>query len=169
MTVIVTPPAVESGLRWTFPTYHERRLANGLRVLRYDCPGQYVVAASLLLDLPLSAEPRELEGVAGLAGRSLTKGAAGRSAEEFADALALCGADLDASAFPDGFAVRLAAPTVQLEEAMQLMADAVLAPEFFPEEVAHEQRLRLEESAFPHLPGVISGGKRSASARLAMD
>ena len=145
MTVIDSPPPVSPAVGWTFPAYAERRLGNGLRVLRYDCPGQYVVAASLLFDLPLTAEPRELEGVAGLVGRCLTRGAAGRSAEAFADALALCGADLDAAAFPDGFAVRLSAPTLNLERALGLMADAVTAPEFHAEEFEHEQRLRLEE------------------------
>lgn len=145
MTVITSPPTVEPARGWTFPEYAETRLDNGLRVLRYDCPGQYVVSASLLFDLPLSAEPRNIEGVAGLVGRSLTKGAAGKDAEEFADAVALCGADLDASAFPDGFAVRLAAPVTKVADALGLMADVVVAPEFAEDEVTHEQQLRLEE------------------------
>ena len=130
MTVISSPPPVEPARGWTFPAYAETHLDNGLRVLRYDCPGQYVVAASLLFDLPLTAEPREHEGVAGLLGRCLAQGAAGRDAEEFADALALCGADLDASAFPDGFTVRLASPVLRLRNALALMADAVRSPEF---------------------------------------
>jgi predicted Zn-dependent peptidase len=145
MTVITSPPAVEPARGWTFPAYAESRLDNGLRILRYDCPGQYVVSATLLFDLPLTAEPRELEGVAGLVGRCLTRGAAGKDAEQFADALALCGADLDAAAFPDGFAVRLAAPVIRVAEALRLMADAVLSPAFSEDEFAHEQQLRLEE------------------------
>ncbi len=153
MTTITTPPEVPPAQGWSFPTYAESRLSNELRVLRYDCPGQYVVSATLLFDLPLTMEPRELEGVAGLVGRCLTKGAAGRGAEEFADALALCGADLDAAAFPDGFAVRLSAPTIHLADALELMADSVLSPEFADDEFEHEQQLRLEEidqaSAYP--------------------
>jgi len=153
MTTITTPPEVPPAQGWSFPTYAESRLSNGLRVLRYDCPGQYVVSATLLFDLPLTTEPRELEGVAGLVVRCLTKGAAGRGAEEFADALALCGADLDAAAFPDGFAVRLSAPTIHLADALALMADSVLSPEFADDEFEHEQQLRLEEidqaSAYP--------------------
>lgn len=153
MDVVTSPPPVQPARGWTFPEYAESRLDNGLRVLRYDCPGQYVVSASLLFDLPLTAEPRDREGVAGLVGRCLTKGAAGRDAEEFADALALCGADLDAAAFPDGFSVRLAAPVLEIPDALALMADAVMAPEFSEDEFAHEQKLRLEEidqaSAYP--------------------
>jgi zinc protease len=153
MTTIATPPEVAPAQDWSFPSYAESHLDNGLRVLRYDCPGQYVVAATLLFGIPLTVEPREREGVAGLVGRCLTKGAAGRGAEEFADALAMCGADLDAAAFPDGFAVRLSAPTIHLADALGLMADAVLAPEFAEDEFEHEQQLRLEEidqaSAYP--------------------
>lgn len=145
MTIIETPPAVVPATGWSFPAYHEDRLENGLGVLIYDCPGQFVIAASLLLDVPLSAEPRDIEGVATLTGRCLTQGAAGRSAEEFADALALCGADLDASAFPDGFAVRLSVPVGQLATALQLMADATVSAEFFEDDFEHERRLRLQE------------------------
>jgi len=145
VTVIDTPPTVAPAAGWTFPTYVERRLDNGMRVLRYDCPGQYVVASTVLFELPLTSEPRDLEGVAGLVGRCLTQGAAGRTAEEFADALALCGADLDATAFPDGFALRLAAPMINLERGLRLMADAIRAPEFYVDEFDHEKQLRLEE------------------------
>ena len=145
MTIIDAPPNVALALDWTFPSYAEQRLGNGLRVLVYDCPGQFVIAATLLIDVPLSAEPRDVEGVAGLVGRCLVRGSAGRSAEEFADALALCGADLEASAAPDGLSVRLAVPTVHLADGLRLMADAVTAPEFSEAEFDHERRLRLQE------------------------
>ncbi len=145
MTTVDTPPEVVPATGWTFPAYRVDHLDNGLRVLVYDCPGQFVIAASLLFDVPLSVEPRDVEGVATLTGRCLTQGAAGLSAEEFRDALALCGADLDASAFPDGFALRLSVPVRQLTKALQLMADATVRPEFFEDEFDHEKRLRLEE------------------------
>lgn len=145
MSVRTTSPPVMAAADWRFPVVTESWLDNGLRVLAYDCPGQYVVAASLLFDVSLTAEPRSHEGVAGLTGRCLTRGAAGKTAEEFADAVALCGADLDASAFPDGFAVRLAGPATTLAAGLGLMADAVLRPTFAADEFAQEQRLRLEE------------------------
>lgn len=140
-----TVPAVLPAVGWRFPAVEDRRLDNGLRILAYHCPGQYVVTASLLFDVPLNAETREREGVAGLTGRCLTQGAAGRTAEEFADALALCGADLDGSAFPDGFAVRLSVPVTHLRSGLDLMADAVTEPTFAATDFEHEKRLRLQE------------------------
>ncbi|MDX6316717.1 MAG: zinc protease [Nocardioidaceae bacterium] len=172
MTVRELPPDVPRAADWRFPTAVERRLDNGLRVLMYDCRGQYVVSASLLFDVDLGAEPRSREGVAGLTGRCMSRGAAGRSAEEFADAIALCGADLDAAAFADGFAIRLSVATTNLSPALGLMADAVIRPTFAAEEFAKERRLRLQEidqsHAYPEhvatedLNGALFGEARSA-------
>jgi zinc protease len=145
VSVRESPPSVGPAADWRFPEVTERRLDNGLRVLMYHCPGQYVIFASLLFDVSLSAEPRSREGVAGLTGRCMPRGAAGKSAEQFADAIAMCGADLDASAFADGFAVRLAVPATNLPRALDLMADAVVRPSFSAEEFAKEKRLRLQE------------------------
>ncbi len=145
MTVQQTPPSVVPAAGWTFPAVAETRLPNGIRMLAYHCPGQHVFAASLLFDVPLIVEPRDLEGVAGLTGRCLTQGAAGLSAEDFADALVLCGADLDASASTDGFTVRLNAPVTHLGDALALMTASVVSPDFVDSEFEHEKRLRLQE------------------------
>lgn len=150
MTALEQPPEVLPAADWRFPQAHESVLDNGMRVLVYHCPGQFVVNASLLFDVPLNAEPRTLEGVAGLTGRCLTRGAAGRDAEEFADALALCGADLEGTAFPDGFSVRLSSPVSHLREALSLMADVVRSPAFDSSEFDHEQLLRLREIDHAH-------------------
>jgi len=46
----VTPPGP-----WAFPDpTSDWTLDNGLRVLAYDVPGQYVISASLVVPLPLS-------------------------------------------------------------------------------------------------------------------
>ncbi len=172
MALHETPPAVAPALDWTFPAGAETVLDNGLRLLTYNCPGQHVVASSLVFDVPLTAEPRELEGVAGLTGRCLTKGAAGRSAEAFADELALRGADLAASASLDAFTVRLSAPSTRLATSLDLMADTVRSPLFDDAEFKHEQRLRLQEidqaNAYPqhvaveHLNAALFGSARAA-------
>lgn len=145
MMLASAPPPVGVPTDWRFPTYEQSRLPSGLRVLAYHCPGQYVVAASLLFDVPLSAEPRDREGVAELTARCLTRGAGEMSAEEFADALASSGADLEGSASPDGFALRLTVPMTQLPRGLDLMAVAVSSPTFAEEEFTHERALRLQE------------------------
>ncbi|MEJ7741574.1 MAG: hypothetical protein WKF73_02900 [Nocardioidaceae bacterium] len=74
MTTQVTPPLVRPADTWRFPEAREHRLSNGMRVLAYDCPGQYVIAASLLFDVTLDEEPRDIEGVAAMVARCLTQG-----------------------------------------------------------------------------------------------
>ena len=136
-------------------------------------PGQYVVSATLLFDVPLNAEPPENEGVAGLVARCLMRGAGGLSADDFSDALAACGAELDAAATPDGFAVRLSVPASQLGRGLDLMAMAVTEIRRTPsKEFEQEQRLRLQEiehgKAYPGavtvelLNGALFGDARAA-------
>ena len=145
MTLTEVPPPVGVPSDWRFPAYDESRLPNGLRVLVYHCPGQYLVAASLLFDVPLNAEPPEREGVAELAARCLTRGVGERSAEEFADALARAGASLEGSVSPDAFTLRLTVPVTRLSSGLNLMAEAIGEATFSHQEFAHEKALRLQE------------------------
>jgi predicted Zn-dependent peptidase len=138
-------PAVRPPVDWRFPGVRESRLDNGIRLLTAHCPGQYVVHASLLFDVPLNAEPRPVEGVAALVARCLPRGAAGLSADDFSDALAAAGAELEASAAPDCFIVRLSVPESHLRRGLELMALAVTSPSFGAREFEQERRLRLQE------------------------
>lgn len=140
-----TPPAVQPASQWRFPTAQESTLGGGVRVLALHCPDQYVAAVSLVFPFGLTAEPRGREGVAGLMARCLTLGAGGRDAEELADALARCGADLDAAAGSEAFTVRLDVPLTHLEEGLRLLADVVARPVLDADELEHERDQRLEE------------------------
>lgn len=150
MTLLSSPPPVQAAADWCFPAARQTQLDNGITVLAYHCPEQFVVSASMLFDVPLNAEPRDREGVAGMVARCMTQGAGDRSAEGFADALALCGADLQGAAFPDGLALRLAVPRTHLATALALMADSLSSPTFAVEEFEHERRLRLQEIEQSH-------------------
>lgn len=145
MTTLDSPPPVDATADWRFPACNEQRLDNGLRVLVYQCPGQYVAAAALVFDVPLNAERPEVEGVAELTARCLTRGTSVRTAEEFADQLAMCGAELEASASLDAFLVRLTVPVPHLTRGLQLMADALSDAAYAEAEVTHERTLRLQE------------------------
>ena len=69
----------------------------------------------------------------------------GLSADDFSDALAACGAELEASASPDGFSVQLSVPVSQLARGLDLMAMAVAEPSYAAKEFEQEKRLRLQE------------------------
>lgn len=142
---VEAPPEVVPALDWRFPEARESELTNGIRLLAYHCPGQYVVSTSLVFVLPLNAEPRDKEGVAALIARCMVRAAGGMSPDDFSDALAACGAELDASASPDGFSVQLSVPASQLARGLDLMAMAVTEPSYAAKEFEQERRLRLQE------------------------
>ncbi len=60
MTACPDPAAARSAPPgpWSFPTADAQRLANGIDVVVYQLPGQQVIAAHLVLDVPLTAEDR---------------------------------------------------------------------------------------------------------------
>ena len=87
MSTFPPQPPIEAPGQWHFPTPRQDRLSNGIEVLTYQLPGQYVISAQLVLDLPLTAEDRDTEGVATICARTLDEGTRTHGGEEFAELL----------------------------------------------------------------------------------
>ncbi|WP_037579382.1 M16 family metallopeptidase [Phaeacidiphilus oryzae] len=130
---------------WAFPTPARGALPNGLTVLRCHRPGQQLVAVELVLDAPLTAEPREQEGVATIMARSFSEGTDTLDAEAFAAELERAGATLDAHADHTVVSLSLEVPNSRLERGLSLLADAVRAPAFPDAEVERVVANRLDE------------------------
>jgi predicted Zn-dependent peptidase len=136
----VTPPGP-----WEFATPDEHRLDNGLRLLTYDIPGQYVISVRTVVPFPLSAEPREAEGVAAIMARMLDEGTAEYTSEEFAELLERKGIALGAGVNDAGLAVDLDVPKGNLEEALDLLRQVLADPVFPQPELDRHLRTRLAE------------------------
>ena len=121
------PPAA-----WQFATPTRHTLSNGIELLAYDIPGQYVISVRTVLPFPLSVEPREVEGVATIMARLLDEGTAEHSPEEFAELLERKGIALGASVTDGGLGVDLDVPKRRLGEALDLLRQALAEP-VFPE------------------------------------
>jgi predicted Zn-dependent peptidase len=130
---------------WAFPAPVRSTLPNGLTVLRCDRPGQKLVAAELLLDAPLAAEPAGLDGVATILARAFNEGTETLSAEEFAGELERAGANLDAHADHTSLQLSLEVPASRLERGLTLLADAVRAPALPEDEIERLVANRLDE------------------------
>ncbi len=144
----VTAPAVAPPPHWSFPRpTRSTRLDNGLDVLWYRLPGQHVLAATLVLDVPLTREPRELEGVATIAARTLDEGTADHPGEQFAERLEAVGAALGIHVSLSGQQVLLDVPVTRVGEALPLLAEAVRQPLLEPADVDRHVALRLAEIA----------------------
>ncbi|MDX6323273.1 MAG: zinc protease [Propionibacteriaceae bacterium] len=145
MTAFPPQPAIDPAGHWEFPTPVTSRLDNGLEVIVYQLPGQHVIASHLILDTPLNAEARELEGVATITARTLDEGTLLHGGDEFAELLETEGAGLGVDVSLAGLQAVLDVPVTRLDRALELFAEAVIQPAFADEDVNRHVQLRLAQ------------------------
>ena len=142
---VVERPEVSAPEPWSFPVAKRDGLANGLGVVSYDIPGQYVISVRLAVPMPLDGEPREREGIATIMARTLDEGTARHTAEEFAELLTRKGIAFGAGASESGLIVDLDVSKSHLREALDLLSQAVREPAFPANEVSRHVKTRLAE------------------------
>lgn len=145
MTDVTTRPDVTPPQPWSFPEATRHRLDNGLGIVCYDTPGQYVISLRLVVPLPLAAEPRDREGIATIMSRTLDEGTQRHSAEEFAELLERKGIALGAGMSEGGLTVELEVSKRHLGDALDLLSQAVREPVFPEAEVSRHKKIRLAE------------------------
>jgi len=138
-------PEVSPPEPWTFPEAQRAGLDNGLGVVSYDVPGQYVISVRLAVPMPLDREPRDREGIATIMARTLDEGTARHTSEEFAELLERKGIALGAGASESGLVVEIDVPKRHLSEALDLLSQAVREPAFPANEVTRHIKTRLAE------------------------
>ncbi|HEY5822634.1 MAG TPA: pitrilysin family protein [Propionibacteriaceae bacterium] len=145
MTAFLPQPAVgEPGL-WSFPASQRSRLSNGIEVITFALPGQQVISAHLVLDVPLNAESRDIEGVATLCSRVLDEGTLTHGGEEFPELLETEGAGFGVEVSLAGLQAVLDVPASHLDRALELFAEAVIQPALADTDVNRHVQLRLAE------------------------
>ena len=127
---VLQRPGVSAPEPWSFPQAQRGELANGLGVVSYDIPGQYVISVRLAVPMPLDLEPPEREGIATIMARTLDEGTARHTAEEFAELLERKGIALGAGVSDSGLIVDLDVSKRHLREALDLLSQAVREPAF---------------------------------------
>ena len=142
---VLERPEVSPPEPWSFPDAQRAELPNGLRVVSYDVPGQYVISVCLAVPMPLEREPRDLEGIATIMARTLDEGTARHTAEEFAELLERKGIALGAGVSDAGLVVNLDVSKRHLAEALDLLSQAVREPAFPAKEVSRHIKSRLAE------------------------
>jgi len=142
---VIERPAVSPPEPWSFPQAQRAALANGLGVVSYDIPGQYVISVRLAVPMPLDREPRDREGIGTIMARTLDEGTARHTAEEFAELLERKGIALGAGVSDSGLSVDLDVSKRHLSEALDLLSQAVREPVFPAKEVSRHVKTRLAE------------------------
>jgi predicted Zn-dependent peptidase len=138
-------PAIAPAVVWAFPAPRRARLGNGIELMIFDLPGQHVIAAHLVLDIPLNAEPADIEGVATICARTLDEGTQRHNGEEFAELLETEGAGFGVDLSLAGTQVVLDVPASHLARALELFAEAITEPSLADRDVNRHVQLRLAE------------------------
>jgi len=112
------------------PSAVERTLPNGLRVVVLRDDRQPIVHVQLLVPAGSGSEPEDQQGVAPLTAALLRQGTASRSPGEFAAELAQLGAIFATQCERDYALVACGVRSASLENALDLMSDAVTSPTF---------------------------------------
>jgi zinc protease len=140
------------------PEVEHFRLVNGLEVVlmeRHDVP---LVQMNLLVRAGSVDDPAGREGLATLAADMVSDGAAGRSALEIADAFEQLGARFFSTASEHATTLGLRAQTARLPEALTVLADVVLRPDFPAEELERRRTQRITGLIRRHdEPAAIAG------------
>jgi predicted Zn-dependent peptidase len=123
------------------PSVERLVLSNGLGVLLVPMLEVPVAELLLVVRAGATADPAGREGLARTTADMLDEGAGGKDALALADAIDFLGAQIGTEASWDASIVRLRVPVARLADALPLMADVALRPDFKEAELA---RLRKE-------------------------
>jgi zinc protease len=127
------------------PPLERLSLDNGLDVLLMEKHQVPVVEVVLVVRTGAAADPAGKEGLAAMTADMLDEGAGGRDALALADALDFLGAELTTGASWDDSTVRLRVPVERLTQALPLLADVALHPDFPESELGRLRREALTD------------------------
>lgn len=142
-----TPPATGPAPTVVLPTSEVRTLSNGLRVIYVKHGNVPLVHATLIGRGGMADDPARTPGLAAFTAGMLDEGAGGKSSLEIAAALDALGAALDANAGWDNTQVDLEVLRSRLGEALPIMADVVIRPDFPETEVKRIRQQQLTNLA----------------------
>ncbi len=130
---------------WSFPPATEHRLDNGLTVWVFDLPGQYVISATMALDLPLTAEPVAREGIANITAHTLDEGTRSHQGALYTETLENTGAAIGAGVTQLATHISIDVPVTGVADAFPLFAEAIRTPALADEDVLRHIGLRRAE------------------------
>jgi len=152
------PPSPGPPRPLKLPPVERLTLPNGVPVLLVEAHEVPVVEVALVIRSGAASDPAGRAGVAAMTADMLDEGAGGKSSLELADAVEFLGARLATGASWDFSTVGIHVPVARLAQALPLLADVALRPDFPERELG-----RLRKEALTDLlqardsPGAVAG------------
>lgn len=138
------PPAPTARPAVRAPEIAERKLANGVTVVSAQTGSVPIATLTVLLPGGSVSDPRDKAGIAQFAANLATKGTVTRSAQQIAAKMESLGASLNATAGTEGSLLTVTAPTANLAEAGEVLADIVRNASFPDEEFQRDRKRALD-------------------------
>ena len=129
------PPAPGSPKSVSIPAVKEKALPNGLNVAVVERKNVPLVTVQLLVKAGAETETMQKAGLANLTASLLTKGTKTRSATQIAEEMEFLGGSINTGAGWNNSVVFVNVMSDKLDQALAIMADTVLNPDFKQEEI----------------------------------
>jgi len=133
------PPAPELNL----PAVQQFDLSNGLKVYFMEKHEVPLVQLNILVKTGSVNDPNEKSGIAGLMADMLDEGAAGKTALQIADEIDFLGAEISSGAGMHFSSVNLHTPLSKFDQALRILSQIVLTPDFPENELDRLKKERL--------------------------
>ena len=133
-------PPVQPAKEVHFPTFDEKVLGNGLRVVVIEHREAPALTIQMLLRAGKVFDPAAKAGLASATARLLREGTATRSSQQIAQAIDSVGGSLDTYGSWDSAGASLQVTSDQLDLGLDLLADLMLHPSFPAAEVERWRR-----------------------------
>ncbi|MBN2245849.1 MAG: insulinase family protein [Candidatus Aminicenantes bacterium] len=135
-----TPPKPQSIQKPNLPVIESFALTNGLSLALAKKKSVPLISLGLIIHAGESSSPPALPGLALFTANMLTRGTANLSPEEIEEKIEFIGGDFSISIYPDYSIFTLTCLESYLEDALKLLSEMILQPEFTRQEIENTKR-----------------------------
>jgi zinc protease len=137
------PPKLPGPKPLQLPQIQHFELSNGLKVILMEKHEVPLVQLNVLVKAGTVNDQEDKEGLANLTLDMMDEGAAGKSSLEISDAIDFLGAEISTRAGLHYSEVDLHTPLSKFDEALKIMSDIILHPDFPQNELGRKKKERL--------------------------
>ena len=137
------PPQLPAPKSLKLPPVQQFELSNGLKVVLMEKHEVPLIQLNVVVKTGTVDDPENKTGLANLTLDMMDEGAAGKSSLELADAIDFLGARISTNAGQNYSSVNLHTPLSKFDDALKLMSDIVLHPDFPQTELDRIKKERL--------------------------